>query len=298
MSPKIALSGFAFDDYSPEDLLSFACDLGVVGIDYWPWNRGSHPIGTYRRLLDHAGMSVCCVNVPSGEIRLGGTERPEVSRRLVVGAMDDAVALGAPAVQVYCATPDVRTRAEAVAILADRLAPLLDEARDRGLTVLVENNLDQRREDGHGVNPSRSVESLVALARRTGSDGLRICYDPANFVTVGEPAFPEAYERLRDHIGAVHAKDCVRFDETRRDDPAANRLLVDGLEGPFLPVVVGAGAVGWPALIGRLAADGYDGWLVLDPFIDPELLALWCETSMDAIRRLIAAAYGAETSDD
>ncbi|MFB6397268.1 sugar phosphate isomerase/epimerase family protein [Polymorphospora lycopeni] len=293
MSPRIALSGFSFDGYSAEDLLAFAGRLGVTGIDYWPWNRGTHSAGSYRRLLDDAGMSVCCVNVPSKQIRLGGATRPDDARRVVVAAMDDAVALGAPAIQVYCATPDVRTRGEAVDILADQLAPLLDEAASRSLTVLVENNLDQRGEDVYGVNASRSVESLEALARRTGPDGVRVCYDPANFVAVGEPAFPEAYERLRAYIGGVHAKDCVRFEEAHRDRPEARRLFVDGLEGPFLAVVVGQGAVGWPALIDRLVADGYDGWLTIDPFTSPELLEEWCVASLDAVTGMIAAAEGA-----
>ncbi|MFC0529883.1 sugar phosphate isomerase/epimerase family protein [Phytohabitans kaempferiae] len=293
MSPRIALSGFFFDQYSAEDLLSFAGRLGVTGIDYWPWNRGQHPVGAYRRMLDDAGLSVCCLNVPSRDIRLGGIEPPADAARILVEAMDDAVALGAPAIQVYCAAPDVRTRGEAVDILADQLAPLFAEAASRSLTILVENNLDQRGEDTHGVNASRSVESLEALARRTGPDGVRVCYDPANFVAVGEPAFPEAYERLRPYIGAVHAKDCVRFEERHRDEPAARRLFVDGLEGPFLPVVVGQGAVGWPALIDRLIADGYDGWWTIDPFTSPDLLEEWCVASLNAVTGMIASAEGA-----
>jgi sugar phosphate isomerase/epimerase len=290
VTPRIALSGFAFDGYSAEDLLAFAGRLGVTGVDYWPWNRGTHPIDTYRRLLDDAGMSVCCVNVPGKQIRLGRATLPDEGRRIVVAAMDDAVALGAPAIQVYCATPDVRTRGEAVDILAGQLAPLLEEAESRGLTVMVENNLDQRGEDAYGVNVSRSVESLEALARHTGPGGVRVCYDPANFVAVGEPAFPEAYERLREHIAGVHAKDCVRFEEAHRGRPEARRLFVDGLEGPFLPLAVGQGAVGWPALIDRLVADGYDGWLTIDPFISPDLLEEWCVASMAAVTGMLASA--------
>lgn len=288
--PKLALAGHAFSAYEPGWLLSFLRRLGLVGLDYWPWNRGGMTALEFRALADDHGVDVFCVNVPSSVARVADPAATDEAHGAIVEAMEEAVVLGASFVQVYSAVPYARDARQAGVELAATMTPLLAEAAARGLVLVVENNLDQRREDFRRLNPSRSPQGLLAAVQHAASDNFRICYDPCNFITVGVEEYPYAYDLLSAYIVNVHAKDCRTYaSELHANMPEAAKLLVDMHGGPFLPTPFGCGAVAWRQICGRLAADGYHGWLTLDPFIHDSLLIEWCE---DAVRELRAMMRG------
>lgn len=297
----IGLAGFWFRGTPPDGLARLLVRLGATGLDYWPWNRGNLPLAEFRRLAEDNGIAIFCVNLPSTVARVADPDRPAATgpgRDVFLQAMDAAVALGASAVQVYSAVPAVRTAVEAADELVRDITPLLAEASDRGLTIRLENNLDQRGEDPDGLNPSRRVVALRHAFAAVHSGQFDFCYDPANFVATGEDAFPAGYDALQPWMGNVHLKDCRRYTEEHDvNRPEAARLLVDALHGPFLPCPVNEGSVPWPAVLDRLAADQYEGWLTLDPFISDQLLVPWCERSMANLRALLDTGPGAPPRD-
>lgn len=278
------LAGFQFRDYSPEALADFMGELGLSQLDYWPWNRGEVSVAELRQLFVERGIEVVCVNVPSVEARVADPDAGPDQLGRFVERMQEAVTLGAGAVQIYTAVPIGDDLKETTSSLAKALEPITAEAARLGLLVTVENNLDQRGEDHRGLNPARSPTALAELF--ASSDTLRACYDPANFVAVGESPYSGTYELLQPWIANLHVKDCRAYEEADASEPTADKLLVDTVAGPFLPTVVGDGTVPWAAIVDRLSADGYGGGVTLDPFIADDQLESWCRDSVAAWRQL------------
>jgi sugar phosphate isomerase/epimerase len=282
---RFALAGFAFTDYTPQRLASFVREMEADGLDYWPWNRGDMTTSDFATLMRRNQIEIIAVNIPSSVARVGDPDATEATLGSFVQAMEDALVLGAPSIQVYSSVPDAPDTTAAVRKLLDSIEPILVEADARDLTVLLENNLDQRGEDTRGLNPARSPDALQAAFRACPAS-FRLCFDPANFVATGQdPAL--AYEQLWPFVANVHVKDCRVFDRTADATlPEAGKLLVDTLAGEFLPTVVGRGEVPWPQLVASLRRKGYDGWYTLDPFIVENRLESWCHESLESWRSL------------
>jgi len=287
----VALAGFPFRELAPERLLDLMGAIGATGLDWWPWNRGTSPLAQFRQAAETAGIEITCVNVP-GE-RLRGDAANDVARQVdaVVAAMDDAVALGAAAVQLYPPTPATSSGPERIDALVAMLRPMLPEASARGLRVLVENNFDHRHEDPDGLDPTRRPTTLRAVLDRVDDGTVGVCYDPANFVAAGVDPFSPAFDELARHIGAVHVKDCrpyVEIADAAR--PEAQRLMVDGDRRVCLPTFVGEGCVPWVDIVEALRGVEYAGWLTLDPFIPTDLVERWSAHAADTVRKWLGSA--------
>ena len=279
-SLPLALAGFAFPNYDPPSLLSFASSLDARGIDYWPWNKGEWTSAEFAARAEDAGITILCVNLPSSVARVADPAANRDFYSEFLRSADDAAILGAEAIQVYAAVPEAHSAESSAQMLAEALQPVLIEAGNRGLKIRLENNLDQRGEDPRGLNPSRSVKSLELAFDLVKSDNFDLCFDPANFVAVGVDPGGSTFTALRNHFGNVHLKDCRRYVAAADSGLVASELLfVDALEGAFLPTVVGEGAVPWREIAAGLRTSGYDGWVTLDPFIAPPLLESWCAAS-------------------
>ncbi len=90
--------------------------------------------------------------------------------------------------------------------------------------------------------------ALAGLLSRLDSEIFGAIYDPGNDIydPEGEIPYPDGYEAIAPYIGHIHIKDAVL-----------------GENGPEC-VKIGTGLVDYPALLARLTADGYDGWLSLE----------------------------------
>ncbi|MNJ67137.1 hypothetical protein D3C77_632800 [compost metagenome] len=71
-------------------------------------------------------------------------------------------------------------------------------------------------------------------------------FDPANFVQCGSEVFPDAFKLLKPYIKYVHIKDAL-------DD------------GSNVPAGMGAGRI--EEVLANLKADGYEGFLSLEPHL-------------------------------
>jgi sugar phosphate isomerase/epimerase len=82
---------------------------------------------------------------------------------------------------------------------------------------------------------------------KIGASSVKILWDPANAVFADERPFPGGYEAVKAQMAHVHVKDAART-----------------AKGDVECVVVGKGAVDWPAHLRALKSDGYQGYLSLE----------------------------------
>ena len=172
--------------------------------------------------------------------------------RQVVTAVGDG-ALAATELERLCAAADILGCAfirgfaffapEEGPLPAETLAPYFERPvrllEQRGKTLLLE------------ADPSVNTSNHAALARLVeaiGSPRVRAIFDPGNclYDPLGETPYPDGYEAIRPFFAHVHIKDAVR-----------------AVPESYC-VKVGTGQVGYPALLRRLAADGYAGWLSME----------------------------------
>ena len=118
-----------------------------------------------------------------------------------------------------------------------RLREMTARARAAGVILLHENE-----KDIYGDTIARCVDLLQSC----NDTRLRAVFDPANFIQCGQTPYPDAYEALRPWLGYVHVKDAIS-------------------DGSVVPA--GEGVAHWPELLQRLRADGYDGFLSLEPHL-------------------------------
>ncbi|MCZ7456170.1 sugar phosphate isomerase/epimerase family protein [Streptomyces sp. WMMC940] len=187
-----------------------------------------------RDMTTSQGLRVAGFDPPALKCRVPRDDAETAAvRDLVVDAVRRAEILGAPFVRVFTfyreGDPDPRGAAKAAhevldGVPADRV-PLLVETGMRTNSPTMRHTLD----------------FLDAL----GDDRLGILWDPGNSVFSGwdpEP-FPQDYALGRDRIRHVHVK-----------DP----------DGRTAYVRLGDGDLPWPAILARLAEDGYEGWISLE----------------------------------
>ncbi len=121
----------------------------------------------------------------------------------------------------------------------ERLSKLADLAQREGFTLLLENE--------KGIVTDTLARSQ-AVVEAVDNPSLRFLWDSANFVQVGEAQVVErGWPMLGEHIGFVHIKDAVLGD------------------GHVVPAGEGDGQL--PLLLTKLKAQGYQGFLTLEPHL-------------------------------
>lgn len=205
-----------------------------------------------RRTIERRGMRVISIASPVFKCELPDSPPldPRLQRdvfgkqhssadqaQLSMRALDIAERMGASIVRVFSFWRTVEPPATFDRV-GTALRELADRAATRGLTIGLENE--------HACNVATGAES-AALLKAAPHPALKIIWDPANALVVGERAFPDGYGQLAiDDICHVHAKDCRVVDHK----PIWGAL--------------GAMDVNWPAQIAALVRDGYRGAINLE----------------------------------
>ncbi|HMA34883.1 MAG TPA: sugar phosphate isomerase/epimerase family protein [Chloroflexia bacterium] len=191
-----------------------------------------------RQKLAAAGIGVSAIASPIGKVPISspfGEHQARFARALAL-----AHTFETPLVRIFSFYPPAGaapgTGPERGAVLA-RLRTLVDGARAAGVTLLHENE-----QAIYGDTIARCVDLLQTLA----DPHLAAAFDPANFVQCGQVPDPDACTALQPWIRHVHVKDVTA-------------------EGRLVPA--GAGVAGWPGLLARLRAAGYDGFFTLEPHL-------------------------------
>lgn len=119
----------------------------------------------------------------------------------------------------------------------DRLGQMTTLGQDAKIRYLHENE-----KQVYGDLPERCAD----LASQLDPNGFRLIFDAANYVQCGVQPVTQAYPLVREATVYIHAKDAS----------------TSGLVRP-----VGQGDGQWPELIQALQADGYDGFISVEPHL-------------------------------
>jgi sugar phosphate isomerase/epimerase len=199
-----------------------------------------------KRSLDDHGIGVSAIASPIGKVPIDGSFDELLHR--FERAITIAQAFQTPYIRIFSFyRPAASTDggdAPAPSSYRDevlrRLREMTARAHAANIILLHENEKDIY---GDTIARCRDLHESCADAH------LRAVLDPANFIQCAQEPYPEAYEALHPWLSYVHVKDA-------RSDGHV--------------VAAGEGAARWPDLLRRLRADGYDGFLSLEPHLAHE----------------------------
>lgn len=244
----IRLSAFA-DEISP-DLNEQIAALQSESIHYLDlrgvWNinvldLSNAQISQIRQTLDAHNTGVAAIGSPIGKSAINAPF--DATMQQLERAISVAQALGTPFIRIFSFYPPAHAQGASASIDAHRdevmhrLHVMIERARSANVTLLHENE-----KDIYGDTIARCIDLMQTCA----DEHFRVVFDPANFIQCAQTPYPDAYEALHPWLAYVHVKDA----------------LPDGSV-----VAAGAGAARWPDLLQRLRADGYNGFLALEPHL-------------------------------
>ena len=248
----IRLSAFA-DEISP-DLEEQIAVLNSEHIHFLElrgaWNTNvldltDQQVAGIKETLDAHGIGVSAIGSPIGKVPIDSSFDEHLHR--FERAITVARALQTPYIRIFSfyAPASKEEAGESGEVnpaeyrdeVLRRLREMTARARAAGVILLHENE-----KEIYGDTIARCVDLL-----QNGDDAhLRAILDPANFIQCGQTPYPDAYEAVRPWLEYVHVKDA-------RADGSV--------------VAAGEGGTRWPELLHRLRADGYDGFLSLEPHL-------------------------------
>ncbi|HKV59701.1 MAG TPA: sugar phosphate isomerase/epimerase family protein [Ktedonobacteraceae bacterium] len=244
----IRLSAFA-DEISPE-LDEQIATLQREGIRYLDlrstWNinvldLSDAQISQVKQTLDAHSIGVAAIGSPIGKTAIDSPF--DTTMQQLTRAISVAQALGTPFIRIFSFYPPAHAQGASASIDAHRdevmrrLHVIIERARSANMILLHENE-----KDIYGDTIARCVD----LMQSCEDEHFRVVFDPANFIQCTQIPYPDAYEALRPWLAYVHVKDAL---------PNGN------------VVAAGEGAARWPDLLQRLRADGYNGFLTLEPHL-------------------------------
>lgn len=165
---------------------------------------------------------------------------------------------------------------EATRVYRKNIEPCIKKAEEENIVLVLENEF--------GDDPTRTALNCLSILESVNSESFKLLYDPCNFYIAGEEGYPYAYNLLKPWIGYVHVKDALKVKEWgKTESGGANRgnkgecMYVDGQENivwkdgddtsDYLCTAIGEGAINYDGLLKALAADGYAGFISVEPHV-------------------------------
>lgn len=238
---EISVFTLAFPGFKAEDVVSASARIGFDGVDIRTRQDGHIYIDAtkdYRKeLLDLAkSHSICFYGIYSylGE-GMASTEDSLMKSELkrLEAHIDLAVDLGATHVRIFDGGNE-RAEKNLVRFIESCKAGCL-RARDKGVYIGIET---------HG-NLAWDGESCRRIISETGSESLKIIFDPANIYCYGLNPIVEA-EKIKEDILSVQFKDFVKLNHKTKY------------------VLLGDGQVPVSEIIDFLKKEKFDGYIVVE----------------------------------
>ena len=199
-------------------------------------------IGEIKQTLDGNGIGVSAIASPIGKISIDASFEEHLQR--FRRATELAQFFETPYIRIFSFYPPV---SEDKAHGSDpsswrnevlrRLGEMTSLVRDTNIILLHENE-----KDIYGDTIARCIELLQTI----NDSHFQAIFDPANFIQCEQKPYPDAYEALRPWLRYMHVKDA----------------LADGTV-----VAAGEGKAHWREILQQLRADGYDGFVSLEPHL-------------------------------
>lgn len=190
--------------------------------------------------LDERGIGVAALGSPIGKVAIDAPFAEHLAR--FERALELAQILQTPFIRIFSFYPPASVSSQHDPSewrdeVLRRLRELTARARAAKIVLLHENE-----KEIYGDTIARCVDLLESI----NDPSFQAAFDPANFIQCEQTPYPHAYEALRPWLRYVHVKDA----------------LADGGV-----VAASEGLARWPELLQRLRADGYDGFLSLEPHL-------------------------------
>ncbi|MBE3561747.1 MAG: sugar phosphate isomerase/epimerase [Ktedonobacteraceae bacterium] len=242
----IRLSAFA-DEISPDlnEQVAVLLDENIHSIDFRSaWNTNvldlsDEQVEKVRHTLDTHGITIAAIGSPLGKVPVD-IDFDEHFRHFE-RAITLANFFNTRYIRLFSFYPPLSNDAGWPAAYRDEVISHLRRMTERAAA----ENLILLHENEKGIYGD-SIARNVDLLQSVNDAHLRAVLDPANYLQCEQVPYPDAYEAVRPWLAYVHVKD-VRPDGTL--------------------AVAGEGSARWPDLLQRLRADGYDGFLALEPHL-------------------------------
>ena len=203
-----------------------------------------------------AGLEISAICCDAGDL---GEDLPREQLDKLLGYLDGAAAIGEGICQTHVGVMPHDASGPRWKNFVRNCGGLADEAVNRGACLALET----------GPEPARVMEKLM---RAVDSPGLRVNYDPANFIIW--PALLAKFPDLRAKSGleageydrAAAIADFEPVEGVARLAPyIVHTHAKDGVgSGGWEDVPLGTGWVDWPRYLDLLQAGGYDGYLTIE----------------------------------
>jgi len=249
-----------------EDWIRASSGLGIEGVELYPKFLASSDVDYLRglrRVADDAGLELpmMCSSPDFVDPRPGAWERAVHHMRECVDVMTE---LGRGrdwrSVRVLSGQrwPGVQ-HGPAVDRVVAGIDEVLRHAGERAVHVVMENHY----KDGLWTYPEFAQRSAVfeEIIARIDSPWFGVNFDPSNAVVAGEDPV-ELLDRIVDRVVTMHASDRSLAPGYSVPDIEAHRGL--GYPTGLVHGVTGQGLNDYPAILQRLCAHGFHGWISIE----------------------------------
>jgi 3-dehydroshikimate dehydratase len=192
-----------------------------------------------KKMFGDRGFAVSCIASPIGKAKISDDYRKHFDA--FTQAVDIAQFFDSRYIRIFSYyPPDGANIGDFRREVIDRLAEKVDYVENLPITLALENESNL-----FGAYPERCVYLHSAIT----SSHLVAAFDPANFVNMDvQDVYNTCWLPLRKHVGYFHIKD-FKYGEKEHAVPA------------------GQGDGDIPEILHDAAADGYDGFLALEPHL-------------------------------
>lgn len=278
---KLALNGqMLAREHALPEALEIVRSYGLRDMEIWPQNLEggqsaeereryeTKDVDAAKRAYAAADMRCACVTLGFNAMRTctasGGVAN---ATEALAGAVDTAFALGAPVVNCYLAHMPA-------SLFIEAMKPAAAYAATKDVVIVLENEAH----DGSGL-----AVDVVAILEAVGSSHFRTQYDPCNYYHAYEEPYPYAYEVLKDHIGYVHLKGGILWEEGR--DGFRGGLMRGRTDAWIGYVPLPDAAFNVERILRRLRDDGYAGYVTMEPHVPSEALPHYFEVETAYLKR-------------
>jgi sugar phosphate isomerase/epimerase len=267
--PQLAVFPKAFMDplcltgeMSLRDWIELASTLDVDGLEFYSGfidlqDQVKWPVA--RRMAEDHGLTIpmmCCspdFTHPDPAFRQAQIDQ---EKRWI----DMTAALGGHYCRVLSGQrrPEV-SHDEGIAYAAESIEACLPHAKQRGITLVIENHY----KDNYWQYPefAQKMDVFCELVDRIDSPLFGVNYDPSNTVLAGEDPL-ELLERVKHRVVTMHASDRYlkegTIEDLRREEDSVGyaKRLAHG--------VIGHGLNDYDAIFSQLKSVGFDGWISIE----------------------------------
>ena len=188
-----------------------------------------------KKQLDDRGFKLSAVGSPVGKIKITDDFAPHLD--LFKHTLDIAQIMETQYIRLFSFFMPEENYAPYRDEVMARMSAFAAAAQGSGVTLLHENE-----KDIYGDTAERCLDILTTV----NSPALKATFDPANFVQCGVDT-DKAFALLAPYVEYIHVKDALYSD------------------GSVMPAGMGDGRV--KELIARLKADGFEGFLSIEPHL-------------------------------